>query len=135
MVAFRTDENLREIQGRFRLTEAELDRAFQRAQRRALAAGYGRAFRQLKRITGEGKLFWVGARRVFTGVRHTGEGKLWVGLNPHVVRGRPTSQRPQGTGKTFVDLPTEFDEEAVDNAMVTIFEAELEKAAIAIVGK
>lgn len=126
MATVHIDDNLREIQGRFRLTEEEIDRAFQRARRRTVAAGYDRSFRQLKRITGEGKPYWL-PNRVFSSLRHTGEGKVWVGLNPERRKGRIV--------QTFPDLPQEFDAEAVRQAMEQIFEAELEKAAIQAVSR
>ena len=150
MVTVQIDRTLQEVQTRFRLTEEELDRAFERARRRAAAAGYDRAFRQLKRITGEGKLYWVGASRVFSSIRHTGDGKIWVGLNPDVLgpapksgSGQPLTRTRKGAlidsttriGTTFANLPTEFEAGVVRSAMEQIFEAELEKAAIQTVSR
>ena len=51
-------KGVKEIQEAYRLTEAEMDRAFQTARRRAIGAGRDRAFRQLKRLTGLGKAYW-----------------------------------------------------------------------------
>ena len=147
--------NLETIQSRFRLTEQEVDRAFQQARRRANAAGYDRILRQFTRITGEGRQLFVSARRAFTSTRLTGEGKVWAGLNPRVYGGRRHSTTEPGNlpldeqaildsdprrpvpqfRALFPNLPTDFDAEAVQTAMEQVFAAELEMAAVTAVGK
>ena len=138
MVTVSLDDNLQGIQTRFQLTEEELDRAFQRARRRAAAAGYDRVLRQFTRITGESRKFWtLGASRVYSSVQYTGEGKVWVGLNPDRYRRVYDTEmgRYVREGGDFPELATDFDSGAVVSAMEQIFEAELEKAAIAAVSK
>ena len=161
------DNVIDEIQARFRLTEKELDRAFQQAARRASAVGYDRSVRQFRRLTGEGQYIafrrprarqgqiggdrasleevanpstdpqiqrvtrrrsnWI-RNRVFSSVRHTGEGKVWVGLNPQSETGRRLILE-------FPGLADGFDIEVVQAAMEQVFGLELEKAAIQAVSR
>ena len=117
---------VKEIQEKYLLTEKEFDLAYQQARRRASAAGYDRAFRQLKRLTGEGKPYWL-PNRAHTSVDNlTGDGRVWVGLNETRVKDRKS--------RTFPELE-EFDGAIIGEAMLDIFTAELEKAAVKTVGK
>ena len=120
-------EGVEEIRRRFLLTEAEFDKAFSIARRKAIGAGLSRVFRQLKAISSDGRPVWVGRRRVFGGPdRTTGAARIWVGLNPTVRGGRKRRARET------VDL-SEFDPEPVADVMIRVWDVELEKAAKRIV--
>lgn len=114
-------ETLQEAQQRLGLLPREMDRAFARARRRSIGAGRDRAYRQLKRITGLGTVYWK-PNRVYAGPnRLTGDGSVWVGLNP--------ARMKQGRIRRFPQLPQDFDPQAIESAMVQVLDAELEKAA------
>lgn len=114
-------ETTAEAQRRLNLLPKELDRAVARARRRTVGAGRDRAYRQLKRITGEGRQYWL-PNRVFAGpARLTGAGRVWAGLNPTRTKG--------GRLKRFPQLPQEFDPQAIEQVMEQVFTGELDKAA------
>ena len=114
-------ETTAEAQRRLNLLPKELERAVARARRRTFGAGRDRAFRQMKRITGEGKQYWL-PNRVYAGPsRLTGAGRVWTGLNP--------SRTKQGKLQRFPALPKDFDAGVIKEVMTEVFEAELEKAA------
>ena len=119
-------KGVEEIQRRFHLTPQEVDKAMTRARRRAIGAGRSRVFRQLKRLTGEGEVYWK-PNRVYAGpARLTGAGRIWVALNE-----RRTNR---GVTRRFPQL-ADFDTEPVVDAMLTVWDVELEKAAAKIVGE
>ena len=114
-------ETTAEAQRRLNLLPRELDRAVTRARRRAIGAGRDRAFRQMKRITGEGRAYWL-PNRVYAGpARLTGAGRVWAGLNPSRTKG--------GRLKRFPALPKEFDAGVIEEVMTQVFGDELDKAA------
>ena len=118
--------DLDKIRDTYQLTEGEVDTAFQRARRRVIGAGRDRAYRQLKRLTGEGREFWF-PNRVFAGADPiTGAGRVWVGLNKVRIKNRRI--------RAFPNLG-EFDGTEIHDAMLKIFDAELGKAAAKIVAK
>lgn len=115
-----------EAQRRLNLLPRELERAVARARRRTVGAGRDRAFRQMKRITGLGREYWL-PNRVYAGpARLTGAGRVWAGLNPSRTKG--------GRLKRFPELPRGFDPEAIEAVMTQVFDDELEKAARDVIG-
>ena len=124
-------DGIDELQRRFQLAEAELEKAFRTGIRRAVGAGRSRVFRQLKAITGEPRPFWVGRQRVFGGQdRSSGAARVWVGLNPVVRTGK---NRRRVERQLDDGLAEQFDPVAVQDAMIAVFDAEIEKAAAKIV--
>ena len=114
-------ETTAEAQRRLNLLPKELERAVARARRRSVGAGRDRAFRQMKRITGLGRQYWL-PNRVYGGpARLTGAGKVWAGLNPSRTKG--------GRLRRFPDLPKSFDSGQIESVMVQVFDDELDKAA------
>ena len=114
-------ETTAEAQRRLNLLPKELDRAVTRARRRSIGAGRDRAFRQMKRITGLGRAYWL-PNRVYAGpARLTGAGRVWAGLNPSRMKG--------GQLRRFPKLPQEFDAGAIEGVMEQVFQDELDKAA------
>ena len=114
-------ETTAEAQRRLNLLPKELERAVARARRRTVGAGRDRAYRQLKRITGEGREYWL-PNRVYAGpARLTGAGRVWAGLNPSRTKG--------GKLKRFPALPKDFDAGAIEEVMTQVFTDELDKAA------
>lgn len=117
-------KNVAEVQQRFLLTDREFERAFITARRRSLGAGFSRVMRQLKRLTGEGQEYWKPNRVYAEPQRLTGAGEVWVGLNERRTK--------RGVTRRFPEL-ADFDPEPVVQAMLTVWDAELEKAAAKLV--
>ena len=118
-------ETLEQVRERLNLLPKEMDRAFHQARQRTIGAGYDHTYRQLKRITGQGKTFWL-PNRVYAGVNLlTGDGRVWVGLNPARVKNR--------TARVYKELPEQFDPAEVEGIMTRVLEGELEIAARQII--
>lgn len=117
-------ETLADAQQRLGLLPREMDRAFSAARRIAVGAGYDRSFRQLRAITGQGKSYWLPNRVYANANRLTGDGRVWVGLNPNRMKG--------GEVKTFKQLPKEFDAPEIERVMTQVMEVELELQARAV---
>ena len=116
-----TTETTAEALRRLNLLPKELERAVSRARRKAIGAGRGRAYRQLKEITGLGQEYWRPNRVYAFPARLTGAGRVWVGLNPSRTKG--------GQLKRFPALPKDFDAGQIDEVMMKVFDDELDKAA------
>ena len=87
-------ETTAEAQRRLNLLPKELDRAVTRARRRAIGAGRARAFRQMKRITGEGREYWLAEPRVRRPLQIDGSGEGLGRTEPVQDEGRTAPAVP-----------------------------------------
>ena len=120
-----TKDSIAAAQERFALLPDELSKVIGRAGRRSAAAGYGRVFRQMKAITGQGKQYWLYNRAYTSSNKLTGDGRVWAGLNPARLK--------YGRFKRFPQLPQEFDAGKIEQDMVNIFVSEVENGALELI--